>query len=331
MPAPVYAAIDLGTHNCRLLIAKPASARGCRVIEGYSRPVRLGEGLDRRGELSPEAVERALDALRCCIYRMHRAGVRRVRAVATEPCRQAANATAFVAEVKRQTGLRLERLSADDEIALTLAGCQGLLTPHSFGFALLVDIGGGSTEVSWIEQRTDGPPRVLAFLSIPCGVVTFAERYGSDRVPPATFAAMVEALSRHLERFPEATRVDEAIRAGRVQMLATSGTVTTLGACYLRLKRYQRSRVDGLTLSFRDLAVVSATLAATSLSARAANPCIGVDRADLVVAGCAILQAVCRRWPVGRLTVADRGIREGLLAAMMAEDGFVAARAVDEP
>ncbi|TVR83486.1 MAG: Ppx/GppA family phosphatase [Rhodospirillales bacterium] len=293
--------------------------RRFRVLDVFSQPVRLGEGLDRRGTLSAEAVARALDALRSCIYRMHRAGVGRVRAVATEPCRQAANADAFVAEVARQTGLKLEALTAGDEITLTLAGCSPLLKPAAARFALLVDIGGGSTEVSWIEQRMGRPPHIIDFVSIPCGVVTFAERYGGDRVPPHAFAAMVETVSGWLDRFAAAAAVDAGIRAGQVQMLATSGTVTTLGACYLRLKRYQRSKVDGLELSFRDIALVSATLAATSLSARAANPCIGPDRADLVVAGCAILQAICRRWPVGRLTVADRGIREGLLAAMMAE------------
>ncbi len=316
----LYAAVDLGTHNCRMLIARPARIGGFRVVQAFSRPVRLGEGLgETGGRLADAAVDRALKALRACSGRIRRAGVRRVRGIATEACRRAANAGTFLERVRATTGLVLEPISPKDEVRLTLAGCSPLLDP-AYPYVLLFDIGGGSTEVSWIAQHPDREPEVLSMVSLPYGVVTFAERYGGDRVGVNAYAEMVGTVFDDLAPIEAERRIIHEVRDGRVQMVGTSGTVTTLAAAFLHLNRYDRAKVDGLDLGFRELTQVSAALAGSDFATRAANPCIGPERADLVVAGCAILDAVCRRWPVGRLRVADRGIREGLLMAMIRED-----------
>ncbi len=318
--AGVYAAIDLGTHNCRMLVAKPDPAQGFRVLRAFSRAVRLGEGLAASGTLAEAAIERAIAALKTCAESLKHAETRRIRSIATEPCRRAGNAAAFVRRVVIETGLVLESVSPADEAGLTLAGCRPLLDPR-FPRLLLFDIGGGSTEVSWVEQRAGMPPRMLGLRSLPFGVVSMAERYGGDRMSRQAYGAIMASVDALLAPLDARHEIAREVAAGRVQMIGTSGTVTTLGAAYLRLRRYERMRVDGLELGFGDIAAVTAALAKTDWATRAANPCIGPDRADLVVAGCAILEAICRRWPVGRLRIADRGIREGLLMEMMADDG----------
>jgi exopolyphosphatase / guanosine-5'-triphosphate,3'-diphosphate pyrophosphatase len=320
--AALYAAIDLGTHNCRMLVARPDRTQVFRVIRSFSRAVRLGEGLAASGTLAEAAIERAIGALKTCADSLQKAKPRRIRSIATEPCRRAGNAAAFVHRVASETGLALESVTAADEAGLTLAGCRPLLDPR-FPRVLLFDIGGGSTEVSWIEQRRGMPARMLGFRSLPYGVVSFAEEYGGDRMSQHGYRAIVASVDALLAPLEAQHGISREIAAGRVQMIGTSGTVTTLGAAYLQLKRYERTRVDGLVIGFDDIAAISAALSVTDWAARAANPCIGPDRADLVVAGCAILEAVCRRWPVGRLRIADRGIREGLLMEMMAADRAV--------
>jgi len=318
-PGPLYAAIDLGTHNARLLIAAAVSRYRFRIVDAYSRAVRLGEGLAVNASLGEPAMSRAIDALAVCAARIRRAAVGRVRAVATQACRQAANGDAFLARAAAETGIQLTPITAVEEAELTLAGCAQLVNP-SCRHVLMFDIGGGSTEVMWVKQTHGFTPRIHAMASLPYGVVSFAERYGSDRVPPDSYRAMVAAVDADLARFDAENGIGAALAGGGVQMLGSSGTVTTLAAVHLALPHYQRSRVDGVVVDFDAMARVSRRLAAADLAGRAAVPCIGSDRADLVVAGCAILEAICRRWPVGRLTVADRGIREGLLLAMMNED-----------
>lgn len=325
--AAIYAAIDLGTHNCRMLVARPDRARFFRVIRSFSRAVRLGEGLAAKGILGEAAIGRAVDALKVCVESLRetkaqKSAALRVRSIATEPCRRAANASAFIRRVAKETGLALESVSAAEEAELTLAGCRSLLDPR-FPRVLLFDIGGGSTEVSWIEQRRGLPARMLGFCSLPYGVVSFAERYGGDRMSRRAYCEIVASVDALLAPLEAQHGISGEVAAGRVQMIGTSGTVTTLGAAYCQLERYERTRVDGLELGFDDIAAVSAALSSTDWAARAANPCIGPDRADLVVSGCAILEAVCRRWPVGRLRIADRGLREGLLMEMMIADRAV--------
>lgn len=339
--ARTYAALDLGTNNCRLLVAAPQGS-GFRVVESFSRIVRLGENLSVTGRLTPRAMGRAIEALRICAGRLSHYKGLRLRAVATEACRQAANGHDFAARVKRETGLPLEIIDPAEEARLALAGCASLLddsAPHAFVF----DIGGGSTEIIW--RRDARPPRGLnghggtadmlasalgardglRFHSVPIGVVTMAERFGADRVSPGAYSAMVEEALGLLRPFETAQQIGGEIAGARVQMLGTSGTVTTLASVFQNLRRYSRMRVDGSYLDFDAIRRISAEIAGLDYAARAAMPCIGPQRADLVVGGVAILDAICRLWPVGRLRVADRGLREGILNLLIAADRATAA------
>jgi exopolyphosphatase/guanosine-5'-triphosphate,3'-diphosphate pyrophosphatase len=320
---PVLAALDLGTNNCRLLIARPLPDGGFRIVDAFSRIVRLGEGVALTGRLAEPAMVRTLEALRVCAAKMRRRGVTHARCVATEACRRAANCADFVARARRETGIRLEIITARQEAELAFAGCAPLLDP-AWPHAVVFDIGGGSTEIGWIGLE-GCRPELVGWQSIPIGVVSLAERHGSAPVPAALFDRMVGEVTAALGPFAAAHGIRDGIAAGRVQMLGTSGTVTTLAGVHLGLPRYDRSLIDGCHLDFAAIRQVSATLAAMDCATRAAHPCIGRDRADLVVAGCAILEAICRLWPVGRLRVADRGVREGILLGLsFAGDGVAA-------
>jgi exopolyphosphatase/guanosine-5'-triphosphate,3'-diphosphate pyrophosphatase len=323
LPAPrerrrdTYAALDLGTNNCRLLVARGAG-RGFRVIDAFSRIVRLGEGLAASGVLGEAAMGRTLEALRICAAKVAHRRVTRARYVATEACRRAANCAEFIERVHADTGIAIEIISSDEEARLVVAGCAPLLN-RTVPYAVVFDIGGGSTELVWLKvPRYSGEPaEVVGFLSLPNGVVTLSDRYGGHDVSQASYAAMVEEMRQAFLPFEERYGIAECIARGEVQMLGSSGTVTTLAGINLGLPRYNRALVDGTALSFDCVREVSQRLVGLCYEARAAHPCIGSDRADLVLAGCAILEAICLLWPVGRLRVADRGIREGILLGLL--------------
>jgi exopolyphosphatase/guanosine-5'-triphosphate,3'-diphosphate pyrophosphatase len=317
---PTYAALDLGTNNCRLLIARPTHD-GFRVVGAFSRIVRLGEGLSATGLLSEAAMARAIDALAVCRDRLKAYEVRRMRLIATEACRAAGNAPDFIDRVAERTGLALEIVSRETEARLAAGGCTTLVDAAADG-ALLFDIGGGSSEIVWLgpSRPTDaGPPRpnVRAWASLPVGVVTLAERHGGHHVDRVVFESMVAEVSAMLASFPGA----EEVRATPSRhLLGTSGTVTTIAGVHLGLPRYDRRMVDGVWLADPDIVRVTRSLLDMSWAERAANACIGNDRADLVLAGCAILEAIRRAFPAERLRVADRGLREGILVELMRAD-----------
>ncbi|MCR9255154.1 MAG: Ppx/GppA family phosphatase [Alphaproteobacteria bacterium] len=316
---PVFAALDLGTNNCRLLLARPVRKEGptgFRVIDAFSRIVRLGERHDDIGSLSPEAVDRAMAALKVCANKMSRRTVIASRLVATEACRRAPDGADFIARVAEETGLSLEIISAEEEARLALTGCAPLFDRHR-PYALVFDIGGGSTEVSWLRLGRQGHQSLLATHSIPVGVVGLAEAFGGVEVTPETYRKMVDETLFALRDFDGDGEIGHELRRGRVQVLGTSGTVTTLAGIKLDLPRYDRSRVDGCFLSRRTANQVTERLINMSYAARASHPCIGRDRADLVLAGCAILEAILRRWPAERLRVADRGLREGIILQLI--------------
>jgi exopolyphosphatase/guanosine-5'-triphosphate,3'-diphosphate pyrophosphatase len=314
----VYAALDLGTNNCRLLVAR-ATETGFRVIDAFSRIVRLGEGLSATGRLSEPAMQRTLEALKVCAGKIAHRGVTRARYVATEACRRAGNCDDFLARVHVATGIPIETISTDEEARLAVGGCAPLLDA-AHPYAIVFDIGGGSTELVWLHLSPDrySDPDIIGSVSLPFGVVTFTERYGGDMIPRAAYDAMVSEARAAMVDFAERHGVAAQLAAGNVQMLGSSGTVTTLAGIHLGLPRYNRSIVDGSTLDFGVIRDVCDRLAAMSYAERAAHPCIGSERADLVVAGCAILDAICALWPVGRLRVADRGVREGILFDLLA-------------
>ena len=316
---PVYAALDLGTNNCRLLVAQPATD-GFRVIDSFSRITRLGEGLQASGRLSETAIDRTIAALRVCAGKVRRHEPLKARFVATEACRGAANCEAFVDLVIERTGINLEIISAKEEACLAARGCGPLLVPER-RYALVFDIGGGSTEVTWLRVAEDGAAGdVIDSMSMPWGVVRMAEEFGGAEVDYETYELMIATIRDLLARFEKRYAIRSHLAEGRVQMIGTSGTVTTIAGVYLGLERYQRDKVDGRLMQFDEIREVVDHLVSLNLEQRSAHPCIGVERADLVLPGCAIMDAILREWPVGRLRVADRGLREGILFNLIAAD-----------
>jgi exopolyphosphatase/guanosine-5'-triphosphate,3'-diphosphate pyrophosphatase len=324
--SPICAALDLGTNNCRLLIAAPA-ANGFRILDAFSRIVRLGEGLSLTGRLSEAAMERALAALSICAEKIQKRGVTDIRAVATQACRAAANGAEFIEEVARRTGLTLALISPQEEAELAVAGCVDLIDPDAEA-ALVLDVGGGSTELSWIDLRTTTSPLerraggrpaapIAAWQSAPLGVVTLAERFPERRGDPRWRRDMVDAVKEALSSYRGADHLHPIFEAGRGHIVGTSGAITSLAGVHLDLRRYDRSRVDGIWLSREECDAAADRLAALTLHERGKQACIGPDRADLVLAGAAILQAVQELWPSARVRVADRGLREGLLLSLM--------------
>ena len=314
-PGPSFGALDLGTNNCRLLVARPKGA-GFRVVDAFSRIVRLGEGVAQSGRLSEEAIGRTIGALRVCAGKLRRGGVTRYWAVATEACRRAENRQAFIDRVDDETGLSIEIISSAEEVQLALDGCTPLFD-RTMRHVLLLDIGGGSTELIWVRLDDGAPAALAAWTSIGHGVVTLAERYGGDRVARASYAAMVAEIEAGIGPFAETHGIPAGAADGTVQLLGTSGTVTTIAGIHLGLPRYDRDRVDGLRLQFGDVREVIDTVIEQDYEARAAQPCIGPGRGDVMIAGCAILDAVMAICPAGQLDVADRGLREGMLLRMM--------------
>jgi exopolyphosphatase / guanosine-5'-triphosphate,3'-diphosphate pyrophosphatase len=311
-----YGALDLGTNNCRLLIARPAGD-GFVVIDAFSRIVRLGEGLAATGRLSDVAMDRALAALAVCADKLRRRNVTLVRSVATEACRRASNGASFVARVRAETGIQLEIISAEQEARLAVTGCQALLEPGN-GPALVFDIGGGSTELVLLDGETNGDHRIGDWFSAPWGVVSLSE---SEPHVGDSETALREAYGRMRARVANAfapfarTLARRSSVGGR--LLGTSGTVTTLASLHLDLPNYDRRAVDGLIVPAAAMRALSQDLAARSIPERAEFACIGQERADLVVAGCAILEEIMELWPAERLGIADRGIREGILRRLM--------------
>ena len=324
--AHTFAAIDLGTNNCRLLVAR-AAVEGYEVIDAFSRPVRLGEGVALNGTLCGDAIERTVQALSICAAKIKRSRVTRARHIATEACRRACNGEDFLALVRQRTGLGFEVIPASEEARLALAGCENLLDPD-IPFALLVDIGGGSTEVSWIRvfarhDRLGGvATELLDMTSVPWGVVTLTESCvkGLPREQPPTrecYDGMVERIRADLRVFCAKHGIGGAIARGAVQMIGVSGTVTTVSAHHLGLKRYNRTLVDGSRIGREQILRICDQLSVLSVDELTDLPCIGNDRADLALAGGAILEAVCRQWQAPMVRVADRGLREGVLMDLM--------------
>ena len=317
-PRHTYGALDLGTNNCRLLVARPID-NGFTVIDAFSRVVRLGEGLAASGRISDAAMDRALSALSVCADKLRRRRVSLARSVATEACRRAVNGRHFVERVHRETGIALDIIAPEEEARLAMLGCHRLLEPGE-GPALIFDIGGGSTELILIDT-VDEAPRIVSWWSAPWGVVSLTESEGRDfddaEERLAAYGRMRERVRHAFSRFAELLPA----RKENIRLLGTSGTVTTLASVHLALPSYDRRAIDGLMVPADSMREISRMMSRMSLSERAELPCIGHERADLVVAGCAILEAIMDIWPATTLGVADRGIRVGILRSLMARDG----------
>ncbi len=319
----LYGAIDLGTNNCRLLVARP-TRHGFRVVDAYSSVVRLGEGLAASGALSESAMSRASEALKVCRQKLERRGVQEFRCIATQACRTASNGSDFLERVKSETGLRFDLISPREEARLSVLGCVNLID-QDMDVCLVVDIGGGSTELSWVDvaelrrrqQSRHAPPPIRAWGSAPVGVVTLAERFPETQPREDWYEAMKAAARETLRPIAAPAKFAEAFAAGRGQIIGTSGTVTSIAGVHMRLPRYDRRHVDGSWLTAEEARAAVRRLREMDVAGRAKEPSIGPERADLVLAGCAIFEAVMDDWPAPRLRVADRGLREGVLYGLM--------------
>jgi exopolyphosphatase/guanosine-5'-triphosphate,3'-diphosphate pyrophosphatase len=315
---PTFAALDLGTNNCRLLVAAPAG-ESFRVLDSFSRIVRLGEGLHHTGRLSAVAMERAMAALHACAARLSRRPVRSIRAIATEACRRAANGSEFLARVRSETGLPIDVISTREEAELALESCAPLLDSGGRR-ALLFDIGGGSTELAWVRLAEHGRPQLIGYASLPVGVVTLADRFGAAGFTEDGFHAMVDDVAARLAAFESVHCIAHEIRGGGVRLLGTSGTVTTLAGVALGLARYRRPLVDGTVLTSEAASQALDSLRALGREGLVQHPCVGPERVDFVLPGCAVYAAITRIWPAPKVVVADRGLREGMLLRMIRAD-----------
>lgn len=313
---PLFAALDLGTNNCRLLIAQRVGD-SFRVVDSFSRIVRLGDGLGATGRLSDAAMDRTLDAIAACADKLKPHQPLRLRCVATQACRVAKNGPSFLRDVAKKTGIRFEIIPASEEARLAVIGCADLFDTKGEG-ALVVDIGGGSTELSWATNRGAGrPPKLEAWFSAPIGVVTLAEMHPERPDTRVWYDEMKQGAANLLAAFDPERLVAKKLHSGVGHIIGTSGAVTSLAGVHLKLTRYARRLVDGIWISKDDTYAAINLLASQDRDGRAQNPCIGPERADLVLAGAAILDAVLETWPSPRLRVADRGLREGLILTML--------------
>lgn len=340
-PTALYAALDLGTNSCRMLIAQPKGSQ-FHVVDSFSKSVQLGHGLESTGKLSRASMNRTINAIRICRQKLDRHGVKNMRLVATEACRRARNGENFVAQVRRETGLTLEIIKNEEEARLAVISCAPLVSTTTTQL-LVVDIGGGSTELVWIDL-TNVPPRerpraimrlhagfksdpgpfaaakVVDWISVPLGVATLRDQFADVDDDAARFALMSWFFEENLEAFSPYAAAQA--RDG-FQIVGTSGTVTTVAASYLGLKRYDRTKVDGLRMTTDQIDEVIQTYLSLGPVGRRNDPRIGKDRQALIMSGAAILQTLMRLWPTDRLSVADRGLREGLLYAQMSADGVL--------
>ena len=319
--APCFAAIDLGTNNCRLLIASPRQGH-FRVVDAFSRIVRLGEGVSTTGMLSDGAMDRTLEALAVCASKMKAREVHASRCIATQACRSAENGQAFLERVRAETGLALEIATAEEEASLSVRGCTDLIDPQAKA-AMVFDIGGGSTEISWLRV-TKGPEgrvsaETVAWTSLPFGVVTMAERHGDVDMSVEAYSEMAASVAATLRSVSVPSDIRAFFDEGAAHLIGTSGTVTSIAGVHLGLTKYSRTAVDGLWLTNDDVIAVSERLRVARFDERAGEVCIGRERADLVVPGCAILAGILDVWPASRVRVGDRGLREGLLIDLISE------------
>jgi len=336
----LYAAVDLGTNSCRMLIAQPKGSQ-FTVLDSFSKTVQLGVGLELSGRLSHASMGRTVQALRICQKKIERHGVQRMRLVATEACRRARNARDFIRQVRRETGLQIEIIAPEEEARLAVISCAPLVSPRTEQL-LVVDIGGGSTELVWIDLAAVEPDdrpraimrlhagfnvkgetpaaRVVDWISVPLGVATLKDQFEDVEDEGARFALMSWFFEENLANFSPYNA--ENPRDG-FQIIGTSGTVTTVAASFLGLRRYDRSKVDGLRMSSDQIDTVIRDYLSLGPDGRRSDPRIGRDRQALIMSGAAILQALMRIWPTDSLSVADRGLREGLLYAQMSADGVL--------
>ncbi len=232
----IYGALDLGTNNCRLLLARPTDS-GFKVVDGFSKIVRLGEGMSTTGALSPAAMDRTIEALRQCKNKIGNHKIARLRLIATEACRSASNADEFLSRIRAETGIELEVVDRKTEAQLAVTGCADLVDQGASG-AVIFDIGGGSSELAWLDFRGGRPKArgkmaasIRSWQSLPVGVVSIAEKFDGVNVTPESFEDMIDYVREHLKRFKGREKLKRAITESKMHLVGTSARSPRWRAC----------------------------------------------------------------------------------------------------
>lgn len=310
-----FAAIDLGTNSCRLLVGRYDGV--LKIVDSYSKVVRLGENLGQTNLLCEEAIERSLKTLKICVEKVKNNDVTHIRAVATEACRRAMNTSILLDRAKNDLDLTIEVISNEEEALLALTGCSGAFQGN-IPYGIVFDIGGGSTEIMWVAIK-EGIPNfdVMDWISLPFGVVTLSDAYGAYSTSPRIYDQIRKKIKEKLIPFSEKNKIQNYIHARQVQMVGTSGTGTTLAAIHLKLQRYDRYLIDGIYLRGSEIRSITQSILHMTPKQRNSHPCIGVGRSDLAITGAAILEGICDTWTLPWIRVADRGVREGILMSLI--------------
>lgn len=296
------AAIDCGTNTIKLLVGRPTDA-GMEELVREMRMVRLGQGVDATGELHPDALARTFAAIDEYAELIRAQDARRVRFVATSATRDAGNAAVFTAGVRARLGVEPEVVSGTEEAALAFDGCVRNLRERPAVPVVVVDVGGGSTELIW-GPRLDAAP--AAAYSMQIGSVRLHERHlHSDPPTAAEVAACVRDIDAALDGCP----VDPA---GAATVVGVAGTVTQLAAGVLGLAAYDRTVIDQARLPVAALHGLVERLVAMRVEERLALPWMHPGRADVIAAGGLVLSRVLRRTDVDHLVVSESDILDGI-------------------
>lgn len=305
------AALDLGTNTCRLLIGK-RTPQGVQVVDSFVRVIRLGDELATKGHISKEAIKRAVSALSICAKKIKSYSVARGRYVATATCRMASNREEFLRTILTKAGLDLEVISTAEEARLSIMGCADLMD-SSTRYAIAFDIGGGSTEVMWLELFPNKLPEIIEWISLPLGVVTVADRLRQHSSPEECLLNIRKFVAKEVKSFCDKAYIYPQLVKNNIQLIGTRGTVTTLAALHKNLDRYDRLKVNGVLLTPDIIKRTVSNLYGMSVEKRLLHPCIGPLRSELVLGGVAIFEGIYDVFPINPVRVADRGVREGIL------------------
>lgn len=311
--AEYLAAIDLGTRNCRLIIAKHHGGQ-IEIVDLFSRFVCLGEGVAQSRRLGRKAMERTITVLKQCAKRLSHYPNVVFSGVTTDAVRRAENAQSFLRRVARETGLKLEMIDEKEEAYYEVLGCARVLDMRKKRH-IIFDIGGGSSEIILCSLDQEKRVRIDEMLSLPYGVVNLYESV--DKLTFTSYTSIVEEVQNLCRRFLVAHLGDLASQdVSAFQVIGTSGTTTTVAAMHHNLKMYDRERVDGTSLCFEDVQKVIHYVQSLSPAERRSNAFCGHVEDDLVLTGFAILEGILRAVPCMYFTVTDAGVRDGLIRTL---------------
>ncbi|MES0370726.1 MAG: Ppx/GppA phosphatase family protein [Mariprofundaceae bacterium] len=310
----IHASIDVGSNTLRLLIARPvpnspntATAQAWEIIDYRHLITRLGEGLHESGRLSDAAMERTLQALQLfkSVIDHHQVASEQLRATATAAVREAKNGTLFQQQAEKKTGIHLSIIDGEEEAKLSLLGASSVLHEETSSDMLLFDIGGGSTE--FVRSKNSS---AIDAISCKLGVVRLVEAHlHSD--PPSTedYLTMKKAAHDHLEMVAEHWR--KISGSAPKSLVGTAGTVTTLAAVQMNLVPYDPEQVNNHQISHENFISLRNHLLNLNHEQRQNIPAIEPGRADLIIAGLAIIEAIMEKWGYKSLITVDAGLLEG--------------------